>query len=53
MAQRDGSDPDPMAPANRRYREGQELYVKESRPRQSADVVVDYSDVDNPILVRG
>ena len=53
MAARDGSDPNPEAPANRRYYEGQKLYLKESRPQKSADVVIDYADLDEPRIVRG
>lgn len=52
MARRDGSDPNPDAPANRRYLEGQKLYFKESRPQKSADVLVDYSDTELPVVVR-
>jgi uridine kinase len=53
MAQRDGSDPNPEAPANRRYYEGQKLYFREVRPERSADVVIAYSDWVNPMVVRG
>ena len=53
MAARDGSDPNPEAPANRRYFEGQKLYFKESRPHRSADVVIDYADLDEPRIIRG
>lgn len=53
MAKRDGSDPNPEAPANRRYYEGQKLYFKECRPQKSADVVIDYADLDQPRIVRG
>ncbi len=52
LARRDGSDPNPAAPANRRRYEGQKLYFKESRPQRSADVVIDYADVDEPRVVR-
>jgi len=53
MARRDGSDPDPEAASNRRYYEGQKLYFRECRPRDVADVVVDYADVDMPVIMRG
>ena len=33
MALRDGTDPDPDAPSNARYRQGQELYLDEADPR--------------------
>jgi uridine kinase len=52
MAARDGSDPDPKAESNKRYREGQELYFRECRPQRAADIVVDYADWDNPRIVR-
>lgn len=48
MAQRDGSDPDPDAPANARYRLGQQLYLDEAHPRERADVVVDNTDPAHP-----
>ena len=53
MAVRDGSDPDPEAPANRRYREGQKLYFAECDPKRQADVVIDYADLERPVIVRG
>lgn len=51
MARRDGSDPDPDAPSNARYREGQELYLSEARPREAASVVVDNSDLAHPRII--
>lgn len=53
MALRDGSDPDPHAPSNRRYRDGQQLYFAECWPQKSADILVDYADLDAPRIVRG
>ena len=53
MAMRDGSDPNPEAPANRRYYEGQQIYFRECRPQRSADLVIDYADWDAPRIVRG
>lgn len=53
MAKRDGSDPDPAAPSNRRYFEGQKLYFAECQPHERADVLVDYADLDDPRIVRG
>ena len=52
MATRDASDPDPVAPSNRRYVEGQRLYLAESDPRSRATYVLDYSDVERPRIVR-
>lgn len=48
MAIRDGSDPDPAAPANQRYREGQALYFLDARPRGAASAIVDNSDLAHP-----
>jgi uridine kinase len=53
MAKRDGCDSNPEAESNRRYYEGQQLYLRECRPRDEADVVIDYADVDLPLIVRG
>lgn len=53
MALRDGSDPDPDARANSRYRLGQQLYLDEADPRAAASVVVDNSDLAHPHRVRG
>jgi len=54
MALRDDSDPDPDAPSNARYRQGQELYLAEARPREAASVIVDNADLAHPrILGRG
>jgi uridine kinase len=52
MAHRDGSDADPMAAANNRYREGQKLYFAECRPHEAADILVDYADLAAPQIVR-
>lgn len=49
MAERDGSDPDPAAPSNRRYRQGQELYLREADPRQAASAIVDNTDWAHPV----
>lgn len=51
MALRDGSEPDPDAPANARYRQGQELYLDEARPREAASVIVDNTDLARPRIV--
>ena len=48
MALRDGSDPSPSAPANTRYRDGQELYLKEAQPRTEAAAIVDNTDLAHP-----
>ena len=53
MAKRDGCDSNPEALSNRRYYEGQQLYLRECRPRDEADVVIDYADTDLPAIIRG
>ncbi len=53
MAVRDGSDPDPDAPTNARYRQGQELYLREADPRRVASALVDNSDLAAPVRVFG
>ncbi len=53
MALRDGGDPDPDAPANARYRRGQELYLRDADPRAAASAVVDNSDLASPVRPAG
>jgi uridine kinase len=54
LADRDGSDPDPDAPANARYRQGQRIYLQDARPEAAASAVVDNSDLAHPRrVVRG
>lgn len=48
MSLRDGSDPDPDAPANARCRGGQQLYLDHVRPAEHASAVVDNGDLDHP-----
>ena len=48
MALRDGTDPDPAAETNTRYRDGQDLYLGEARPRAAASVLVDNADLAHP-----
>ncbi|MDN5765747.1 MAG: uridine kinase [Humibacillus sp.] len=43
-------DPDPEAATNRRYVEGQRLYVAQVRPREQASWVFDNTDLDRPLL---
>lgn len=47
-AQRGFGDPDPAAASNRRYIEGQRIYIAECAPRERATVAIDNSDVDAP-----
>ncbi|HEU4674991.1 MAG TPA: hypothetical protein VFS29_03325 [Motilibacteraceae bacterium] len=51
-ADRDGSCPDLHAPANRRYVEGQRLYLREVGPAGLATRVVENTDLDAPRLLR-
>jgi len=50
-AARDGTDPDPAAPSNRRYVEGQRSYLRECAPESAASVVVDNDDLAAPFVV--
>jgi uridine kinase len=52
MAARDGSDPDPLAPGNRRYLEGQELYIATAAPQRRATIVIDNTDLAAPVITR-
>jgi uridine kinase len=40
--------PDPEAPENRRYVEGQKRYLRECEPRERAGLVIDNADLANP-----
>jgi uridine kinase len=51
-AWRDGSPPDPAAPENRRYVEGQRLYLAECEPRRHTIVVVNNDDLERPFVVQ-
>ena len=51
-AQRDGGSPDLFAPENRRYVEGQRLYLRECEPQRHASVVIDNNDIAAPYLIR-
>jgi uridine kinase len=48
---RDGSSPDVNAPENRRYVEGQELYLRECSPRRAATVVVNSANLASPEII--
>jgi len=50
---RDGTgSADPAAATNRRYVEGQLLYLREALPQRAATHVVDNGDLDEPVLLR-
>lgn len=48
MAVRDRTDPDFLADSNTRYRDGQELYLRDARPREAASAIVDNTDLEHP-----
>ncbi|MBR1131926.1 uridine kinase [Bradyrhizobium iriomotense] len=50
-ASRDGSSPDPAAQSNRRYVEGQRLYLRSCQPEAKATIVIDYNDLAIPSIV--
>jgi uridine kinase len=51
-AARGYGDPDPAAPSNRRYIEGQRLYLATCAPRSRATAVVDNTDLARPVRLR-
>jgi len=51
-AQRGYGDPDPAAPSNRRYVEGQRLYLRRCAPRDRASFVIDNTELSRPRVVR-
>ncbi|TDN88566.1 uridine kinase [Microbacterium sp. BK668] len=51
VAERDGTDPDFLAPSNARYREGQDLYQRDAAPRAAASAIVDNTDLEHPTRV--
>ena len=52
-AARGGGSADPKALSNRRYVEGQRIYLRECTPQKWADVVIDNSALDDPRIVKG
>ncbi|SDU04103.1 uridine kinase [Halopseudomonas salegens] len=52
LGQRDGGPTDAQAPLNRRYIEGQELYLRECTPTDQATVIVDNTTPDSPRIIR-
>ena len=51
-AQRGEGSADPLAPENRRYVEGQRLYLRECNPQAHATIVVGYDDPAAPLIFR-
>ena len=52
MAARDGSNPDPHAPENHRYLEGQRLYLQRCNPGDRAMILIDNADLNAPRISR-
>lgn len=52
MAARDGSNPDPDDPGNRRYLEGQRLYLRRCNPGDRATILIDNADLRSPRISR-
>lgn len=50
-AQRGEGSPDPMAASNKRYVEGQKIYLSQCSPKVFASVVVNNEDLQNPYIV--
>lgn len=50
-AQRGEGSPDPVAPENRRYVEGQKLYLRVCEPRRFATVTINNDDLLAPYIV--
>jgi len=44
-------DPDPDAPVNKRYIEGQRLYIEECKPKERATMVIDNADLEHPMML--
>jgi uridine kinase len=51
LAQRDGGSPSENHPGNRRYVEGQKLYLERCDPRRIATVVINYENLHCPEIV--
>jgi uridine kinase len=50
-AARDGTSPDVEALANRRYVDGQRLYLERCRPERRATMVIDNTDLGAPVIL--
>lgn len=44
--------PDPRAESNRRYVQGQRIYLRQERPEERADILIDNSDLAAPRVLR-
>lgn len=52
LGERDGGSTDPGDPRNRRYIEGQKLYVRECLPAEVANITVDNNELAQPHVVQ-
>ncbi|GAA1988609.1 hypothetical protein GCM10009838_59330 [Catenulispora subtropica] len=52
MVHRDGASPDGQDPRNRRYSEGQQLYLAACHPADRASMVIDNNDFSQPVIRR-
>lgn len=52
MSLRDGCSEDPRAISNKRYFEGQQIYLKQYCPEKVASLVIDYNDLSNVYISR-
>lgn len=52
MVVRDGADPDPEHPGNRRYMGAQRIYFAACAPHERADILIDNRDLSRPRIVR-
>jgi uridine kinase len=43
---------DPTSPPHQRYVGGQKRYLAECDPKQQADIVIDYNDLQTPVILR-
>lgn len=43
---------DPAAPENRRYIEGQRIYMRECTPKEHATIVIDNNDLARPVMLK-
>jgi uridine kinase len=51
LAQREAGSPDPQAPENRRYVEGQKIYLRECEPKKYATMTINNENLDSPYIV--
>ncbi len=51
-AQRGEGSPDPMAASNRRYIEGQKIYLSQCSPKAFASMIVNNEDLESPYIIQ-